>query len=189
MAYSYSNKCAKNLCKQAVLVTYQRKRGHMFFWHTVYISLSMSWLTDWLTRSTSFYFILRGRNWLIIIIIIIIIIISLSMSWLTDWLTRNIWRTVELCCICVHWHNRRSSAPRRTDTEPRCVEVPCRSHRHRTGYAVVHRAALPSQLTDPLSTHTHTQTDRRMDGQTDRQWQTDRRIWSWNSFHESDIAT
>ena len=98
------------------------------------------------------------------------------MSWLTDWLTRNIWRTVELCCICVHWHNRRSSAPRRTDTEPRCVEVPCRSHRHRTGYAVVHRAALPSQLTDPLSTHTHTHThtDRQTDGRTDRQTVTDR---------------
>jgi len=31
MAYSLSNKCAKNLCKRTVLVQLIKKRGHVFF--------------------------------------------------------------------------------------------------------------------------------------------------------------
>jgi len=36
MAYTLNNKCAKNLYKRSSASTYHQKRGHMFFWNTVY---------------------------------------------------------------------------------------------------------------------------------------------------------
>ena len=36
MAYTLSNKCAKNLCKRTYTSTYHQKRGRMFFyWNTM----------------------------------------------------------------------------------------------------------------------------------------------------------